>query len=294
MKKAVPIILAVIVFATAFLFLSARKGRQSEVVVAAWDLPAGHTLMTADLTLREVSETDLPKSAVSDPQGIVGQTLRVDRTAGDLVTTQHLGGQEIQLEPDERAVAIEVNDSAGLAGLLQAGDQVGVTAVMMSNAGAFSKVIHEGMRVLYVSPEFRSVDPAAYQPAADEANGSAMSGSTSTPSRDSLGVVVLAVPTGAVVVSYDFAPFGVESAMQTINVIDLLPALDHASNVQLSLFMQPDEAQNFSTSGVFLPDLVMTPGPSPTPDPDEDLGADEGASGTDPDASPTPTPTPSE
>ena len=142
------------------------------------------------------------------------------------------------------------------------------------------------------SPASPASKPVPKAPAADEANGSAMSGSTSTPSRDSLGVVVLAVPTGAVVVSYDFAPFGVESAMQTINVIDLLPALDHASNVQLSLFMQPDEAQNFSTSGVFLPDLVMTPGPSPTPDPDEDLGADEGASGTDPDALPTPTPTP--
>jgi len=268
LKKVLPIILAILVFAVAFLFLNARKGKKTEIVVAAYDLPAGHVLTPNDLTLAAIDAATAPDGAYDDPQMLVGQTLRSERTAGDVITGKHLGGQSIELASDERAIAVEVTDSAGLAGLLKAGDLVGLTAVMqMGSNGSYAKMITENLRVLYVSPEFRSLDPAVYQsdPAAED-DGFGASGSGST-RRDPKGVVVLAVPVDSVVVSYDFAPFGVESETRTISVIDLLPALDHISNVDLSLFIQPANAAHFSTSGVSLSDLAITPGPSPTPTP---------------------------
>ncbi len=272
-------------FVLAFLSLNARQEKTIQVVAAAVDLPAGHTLLDTDLTLVEAAKNTLPQGAVSDPSSLVGQTLRVDRTAGDYITTAHVGGQNVELAPDERAIAVEVNDSAGLGGLLKPGDMVGITAILAaSGQTGYAKMIAEGLRVLYVSPEFRSIDPAEYQQ--DEDSGGF--GASDTPTRETSGVVVLAVPIDDVVVAYDFAPFGVESEARIINVVDLLPALDQLSNVKLSLFIQPQNAKKFTTSGVSLPELVVTPGPSPTPGPEE-LQSAESPAGA---ATPAPTPIP--
>jgi len=76
---------------------------------------------------------------------------------------------------------------------------------------------------------------------------------------------VLAIPTDAQLLAYDFASFGVESETRLLFLVDLLPALDNAQNVQLSMVLEPDQPDEMITSGVYLPDLVITPGPSPTP-----------------------------
>ena len=285
MKKIIPIVLAVLVFFVAFLFLNGRKVEKTEVVVAAFDLPAGHQLTPNDLTQVETEEERVPDGAYTDPQMLVGQVLRVDRTAGDLITADHLGGQQIELAPNERAVAVEVTDSAGLAGILKAGDLVGLTAVLRQSGqqGAYAKMVTEGLRVLYVSPDFRALDPAVYETDPNAETEDNFSSGT-TPRRETQGVVVLAVPVNATVVSYDFAAFGVESETRTIALVDLIPALDHISTVDLSLFIQPAEAQRFDTSGVSVNDLVVMPGPSPTPTPTE-IGFDE----TPEEATPVPT-----
>jgi pilus assembly protein CpaB len=167
-------------------------------------------------------------------------------------------------------VAIGLNDSAGLAGMLQPGDRVGVTAVIFgagvpgAGQGAFAKTISGGFRVLYISPDFRALDPLEQ---ASTDSGAATSPGYPPPSaeKQESGTVILAVPIEAEVIAYDFTSFGVESATRLLNVVDLLPALDHAQNVALSLFLEPDDPVSFVTSGIYLPDLVITPGPSPTP-----------------------------
>jgi len=77
--------------------------------------------------------------------------------------------------------------------------------------------------------------------------------------------VVLAMPITARVLSYDFTAFGVPNDTRLIYAVDLLPALDQAGNAKLSLYLEPQQPQAFISSGVYLPDLVRTPGPSPTP-----------------------------
>jgi hypothetical protein len=79
--------------------------------------------------------------------------------------------------------------------------------------------------------------------------------------------VVLAVPVEAITIGYDFSDLGIASASLLASLTDLLPALDQVDTVRLSLFLEPEKPDPFLTSGLFLPDLVITPMPTPTPTP---------------------------
>ncbi len=267
MKKLFPILIAIPVFLLALLFM--RPEATVPVAAAAYDLPEGHTLAAADITVSQVPKSQAPQGAFSDPAQVVGQTLRVFRGAGDLIFPSHLGGEVIILASDERAVALHVTDAAGLAGLIRPGDTVGVTAVVESQDGPFAKTVANGLRVLYISPEFKSAQEVQPAPSTSS-SGDPFSSSSSAPSqsqRETEGTVVLAVPIEAITIGYDFSTFGVNSESCLVSLTDLLPALDLVANVQLSLFLEPDAPQSFITSGVFLPNLVITPGPTPTATP---------------------------
>lgn len=290
MKKLFPLLIAGVVFLIALVLI--RPEATIGVVVASRDLPAGHALSVDDLTLQQFPRSLAPTGGYAETDLLIGQTLRVERTAGDVLYPTHLGGETIVLAKDERAIAIQVTDSAGLAGLLRPGDMVGITAVIFGGSGgaqgAFSKTISGGFRVLYLSPEFQAADPFDVNPP-PQATSAPLSGSQGSTRREDSGTVVLAVPIQAAIVAYDFAAFGVESAAKVINILDLLPALDHATNVELSLFLEPENAKSFITSGVYLPDLVITPGPSPTPT-ETPFGEETGEASLEITTTPTPTP----
>jgi len=265
MKRLIPLLIAGIIFVGALLMLQPEP--TVPMLKAAQYLPQGHQIQESDLQVVQLPRSQAPEGAFSDPQAVIGQTLSLPRLQGDYLYPANLGGEKLVLAPDERAVAIGLNDSAGLAGMLQPGDRVGVTAVIFgagvpgAGQGAFAKTISGGFRVLYISPDFRALDPL-------DADSGAMTSPGYTPpsaERQESGTVILAVPIEAEVIAYDFTSFGVESATRLLNVVDLLPALDHAQNVALSLFLEPDDPVSFVTSGVYLPDLVITPAPSPTP-----------------------------
>lgn len=267
MKRILPLFLAVIIFAVALVLM--RPEPTVSIVTAVRDLPVGYQITEADLQVQPMPKSMAPSGAFNDPAAAVGGTLSIPRAAGDVLFPANLGGEQLILAPDERAVAIKVDDSAGLAGMLQPGDTVGVTAVIFNaggagQQGAFSKTIGSGLRVLYISPNFRALEPAITVPEVD-ATPAQIGVVQSTADRTDSGVVILAVPIDSTAVAYDFTPFGVEVATRLVFITDLLPALDHAQNVQLSLFLEPDAPQDFVTSGIYLPDLVITPGPSPTP-----------------------------
>lgn len=270
-KKYLPYLLAVFVFFVALSLL--RPPEQTQVAVAAVDLPAGHILTEGDLVMKGVPADLLPpEGAITDPAAAVGQALRIDRSAGDLILATHLGDKPVLLQPDERAVAIQVSDSAGLAGIIRPGDRVGVTAILTDGdytvQGVFSKAAVENLRVLYIQPSFVAEDPA--EAAGQIITPDPQTGIAVQRQRSKEGVVVLAVPVKAQAVVYDFASAGIEAttAVRLVNAVELLSALDQADNVKLSLYLMPDEAQPMNTSGLWLPELVirqMTPTPTPTP-----------------------------
>lgn len=258
MKRFLPLLVGVFLAVVGFVILSVGKST-TPVVVAIADLPAGHVITEDDVTLQPMSNP--PEDAFTDVSDAVGQTLAVARVSGDVITTSVVGGLpdfSRQLAPDERAIAVKVSLSSGIAGLLQPGDHVGVTMIL--NQGMYAKAVIEGVRVLWLSPEFQAQSSSAADATDDEL--------LVVKRQAKEGVVVLAVPITTQAVIYDFKELGLEPERRTVNAVELLSALDQGStNVALSLYLVPPGAKKMDTAGLFLPDLAVTPGPTPTPTP---------------------------
>lgn len=265
MKKFLPVLLAAFAFVV-FLVLN-RPEQPAAVVVAARDLPAGTTLSAADLAIRELPKSLAPEQAIADPADLVGQRLRVPRSAGDTVLPGHLGGEALELQPNERAVAVSVSDASGLAGLLKPGDQVGVTAILGSQQAIYSKTTVEGVRVLWISPSFQRAEVPASQ-ATPEPGGLSLGNSSPVSSAAAApkGIIILAVPTDLQTISYTWIGANVPPEQRKVSAIELLAALQ-AQGAQLSLYLLPENPTTFQTGGLPLSSLVITPGPTITPTP---------------------------
>ena len=166
-----PLALGVITCALLALVLWPKEEPQKTVVVAARDLGAGLALAASDLTTAVLPAAQAPADALADPAKLVGQTLAVVRFAGEPVTPRHLG-PAVSLKPDERGIAVQVKADTGLAGLLRPGMTVGVVATLAGQTQdtadiqpgvvaspvrtVYAKALLEGVRVLYVPPEFQA------------------------------------------------------------------------------------------------------------------------------------------
>lgn len=96
-------------------------------VVARKDLPAGHTLTSEDLEVVNTQQPD--KKAFSEPHSLVGKVITVKIAKGTTLKSSHIPSNDVishALAPDERAVAIKVNEVIGVGGFIKPGDQVDV------------------------------------------------------------------------------------------------------------------------------------------------------------------------
>ena len=267
MKKIIPIVLAVIAFLIVLVLLTPPA--QVKVVVAAEDLFMGHVLLAEDMIIRSYPKEVIPQDVVTDPSSVVGLTLLINRSQGDMLRKTSIGVESIALQPDERAVAINVDNASGFAGLLRPGNRVGISAILtvknQSNDGTYSKVTIENLRVLYLSPEFKAIDPNAVNEIPKGKSGTVV-----MTERNDSGVVILAVSITASNIVYDFSK--VEPSMgiknRVVNAVELLTSLDAADNARLYLYLMPLNAKEMTTSGLWLPELVILPyKPTPTINP---------------------------
>jgi len=268
-KKAFPIILATVVFLIAFVILRPAPSRL--VVVAAHDLKAGHVLAEPDIELKAVPAEILATDAVTEESLIIGQPLRIDRGKGDVIRTSHLGNL-VTLQANERAISVRITDGNGVSGLLTPGQLVGVIATIPQDnadvSGTFSKASIEGLRVLYIDPRFAASQEANVVP--EEATPVGISGLSglNTNERAREGSVILAVPTNLQTVFYDFASTGAISESRHVNALELLAALSYTDGASVTLYLMPQEGSTqFTSPGLWLPDLIMTPLPTATLNP---------------------------
>ena len=269
MKKLFPIVIAASVFLIAFAVL--RPAPSQLVVVAAHDLKGGHVLAEQDIEMKAVPAEILAEDVVTDATLVIGQPLRIDRGKGDVIRSSHIGNL-ITLQPTERAIAVKITDGNGVSGLLTPGQTVGVIATIPQNnsdvSGTFSKSTIEGLRVLYIDPRFSASQDANVVPAeATPVGVSGLSG-LNTDERAREGSVILAVPTGLQTIFYDFSASGAVSESRSVNALELLAALSYTDGASITLYLMPGENPvNFSSPGLWLPDLIKTPMPTPTLDP---------------------------
>lgn len=270
MKKIFPILLAGLLFVVAYIVLLPEPSRQ--VVVATRDLKAGHTIVEGDVELRAVSADIVPMDAVPNIDLVIGQPLRIDRGQGDVLRASQLGTL-IDLAPNERGVAVYINDAAGVGGVLSPGQRVGVVASIPKEdvdfTGTFSKATIENLRVLYIDPRFAASGDANVVPAAaTPQGGNNLLTGVNTEDRTREGAVVLAVDINLQTIFYDFSLSGAVSESQQVNALELLSALANMPGATVTLYLMPGEgATQFTSPGLWLPDLIKTPQPTPTPSP---------------------------
>ena len=211
-----PLVLGLITAALLVAVLWPKETPKRTVVVAARDLGAGTALVAADLTTTVLAAAQAPADAVADPAKLAGQTLAVVRFTGEPVTPRHLG-PAVTLAPDERGIAVSVKADTGLAGLLRPGMKVGVVATLAATADAgrevYAKTALEGLRVLYVPPDFqaRPYAPATASATVTKSGSGGALGVDSAPATASSGntgavregVLVLAAGTQAQPIRYE-------------------------------------------------------------------------------------------
>lgn len=268
-----PIILGLITFVLLLAVLWPQETPVRTVVVAARDLGAGTVLTPADLTVIQMDAANAPADAIADPAKLADQTLAVVRFAGEPVTARHLG-PAVMLAPDERGIAIQVKADTGLAGLLRPGMRVGVVATLGDQTArdVYAKTVLEGLRVVYVSPDFqaRPYTPATASAQVKGGGGGGLLGpdqTTTSPGTSGTvreGVLVLAASTQPRPIRYE--PVEQLSAIVTpaptkgkpqeppvrwVIPVELLAALNAAGN-SMTLTLLPEMPQEYVSEGLQL------------------------------------------
>ena len=175
------VLLALLVGAGVWWYLDAvpRVGAdtrpRSPMVVAARDLGAGTVLdPAADLVVTQVPTDEISPGAVADPEELSDQALRVVRFQGEVVTRDMMGTR-ITLAAHEKAIAVPLTDVAGLAGLVEPGQEVGLMAVVIDEQSntkdVVVKYLMDGLKVIWLSPDFRvrpGAEPGAERRGSDQ------------------------------------------------------------------------------------------------------------------------------
>lgn len=129
------------------------------VVVAAKDLPEGTSLGADVLTVRDWPAAEVPEGAYIRRDSLIGRVLVTPVFTGDVFLPGKLApvgvapGLEVKVPRGKRAMAVRINDVAGISGLIQPNSRVDVVVMMPQGPGTpapVAKVFMEDLRVLSV------------------------------------------------------------------------------------------------------------------------------------------------
>lgn len=131
------------------------------VVVANRDLPEGVAIDADAITTSEWPTQTAPAGAYSSVDSVKGRVTRVAVFKGEAIVPGRLAptgsgpGLEIKIPPGQRAMAVRINDVAGISGLLQPNSRVDVLVTINENNNekAVAKLFMSNMLVLSVGAE---------------------------------------------------------------------------------------------------------------------------------------------
>lgn len=116
------------------------------VVVAKGALPPGHELVADDLALTPIAAKTPPADSFTDATLVVGRVTAAPMVGGQPVLQSFLapkgsvGGLQAMVPPGMRAITLDINESTGVAGLLNPGCHVDVVATSL-DAGNMDKSV---------------------------------------------------------------------------------------------------------------------------------------------------------
>ena len=129
------------------------------VAVATRNLPEGTSLTSEAIELRDWPASEVPEGAYTSAGDLTGRVLVAPIFAGDVLLPGKLApigvgpGLEVKVPRGKRAMAVRINDVAGISGLIQPNSRVDVVVMMRQGAGTptpVAKVFMEDLRVLSV------------------------------------------------------------------------------------------------------------------------------------------------
>jgi pilus assembly protein CpaB len=131
------------------------------VVVAAEDIPEGAGLAAGKLTVTQLPVAAVPAGAYRSTDSLIDRVARVAIFKGEAIVPGRLAphgmtpGIEVKIGPGKRAMALRIDDVAGISGLIQPNSRVDVLVTIRENAGqgGISKVFMSNMRVLSVGTQ---------------------------------------------------------------------------------------------------------------------------------------------
>lgn len=131
------------------------------VVVAAQDIPEGGRIERVAVVVNEWPIATVPAGAFVVPDSVVGRVTRIPVFKGEPIVPGRLApagtgpGLEVKITPGKRAMALKINDVAGIAGLIQPNSRVDVLVTL--NDEEFqkqrAKLFMSNMRVLSVGTQ---------------------------------------------------------------------------------------------------------------------------------------------
>jgi pilus assembly protein CpaB len=134
----------------------------AEVVVADKDIPEGHLIDRRDLHTAAWPAASVPAGAFTSGDSVVGRVTRVSVFTGEPIVPGRLapagtgGGIEVKITPGKRAMAIRIDEVAGLTGLIQPNARVDILVNTVDPAAGgkrVAKLFMENMRVLSVGTQ---------------------------------------------------------------------------------------------------------------------------------------------
>lgn len=147
---------------------AASQVPMQSVVVAARDVPEGEKLDRLALSVAQWPMGTAPESAFTNVDSVVGRVVRIPVFKGEAVVPGRLApagtgpGLEVKISPGMRAMAVKINDVAGLSGLIQPNNRVDVLvtlkANMQQNTKDEAKLFMSNMRVLSVGTQVERGD----------------------------------------------------------------------------------------------------------------------------------------
>ena len=128
------------------------------VVVSVQDVSEGRSIERASVTVAQWPIGTVPAGAYSSVDSVVGRVARVDVFKGEVIVPGRLApdgtgpGLQVKITPGKRAIAVRIDDVAGLNGLIQPNSRVDILVTVHdpSNNTQVSKLFMSNMRVLSV------------------------------------------------------------------------------------------------------------------------------------------------
>jgi len=137
-----------------------NKIQTQPVVVALQDVSEGRSIEPTSVTVAQWPAGTVPAGAFASVDSVVGRVTRIDVFKGEVIVPGRLApngtgpGLQVKITPGKRAIAVRIDDVAGISGMIQPNSRVDVMVTIKDsekNGGQqVSKLFMSNMRVLSV------------------------------------------------------------------------------------------------------------------------------------------------